>query len=210
MDLQHELARPGLEHRTRLLCIAAAAIPPADWPRFRAAVRLSAGLGLARSEVEELLLQATLFFGFPRVVTAFELLQEEWPAATSPGGGEVPADERRDRGLELFASIYGRNDAAVRAKLGSFHSAFHDFVIEAAYGRVLSRPGLDVRTRELVAVTALTFLDQEPQLVAHARGALRFGAEPLAVAEAMRCGGADGDRLQRLRQRVEKTPSAGS
>ena len=48
--------------------------------------------------------------------------------------------------------------------LASFHREFHDFVLEAAYGRILTRPGLDAGTRELLAVTALASLDQKPQL----------------------------------------------
>lgn len=209
MDLRPELARGGLDRRTRLLCIATAAIAPADWPRFSAAVTHARDEGVLRAEVEECLLQATLFFGFPRVVTAFELVQQSWPVQCAPSGGEVPPEERRKRGLELFASIYAHRDEAVRTKLASFHTAFHDFVVEAAYGRVLSRPGLDVRARELVAVAALAALDQEPQLVAHARGALRFGADEAAVVEAMHCGGGNGDRLERLRARIARPPSAG-
>lgn len=209
MDLRHELARGGLDPRTRLLCSAVASVAPADWGRFCAAVGAARDAAAPRAEFEEAMLQATLFFGFPRVVTAFEHLQQVWPAERAPSGGEVPPDERRSRGLALFASIYGKNDEAVREKLASFHTAFHDFVLEAAYGRVLSRDGLDVCTRELIAVAALVALDQEPQLVAHARGALRFGADEAQVVEAMRCGGADGDRLERLRQRIARPPSAG-
>lgn len=209
MDLRHELDRDGLDRRTRLLCIAVAAVAPADWDRFRAAMTAARDAAEPRAMFEEAMLQATLFFGFPRVVTAFEHLHEVWPPERAPSGGEVPPDERRSRGLALFASIYGKNDEAVRAKLASFHSAFHDFVLEAAYGRVLSRDGLDVRTRELIAVAALTALDQEPQLIAHARGALRFGADEAQVVEAMRCGGAAEDRCERLCQRITRPPSAG-
>ena len=41
------------------------------------------------------------------------------------------------------------------------------------------------RTRELIAVGALAAMDQVPQLVAHARGALAFGAAPAEVREAL-------------------------
>ena len=77
-----------------------------------------------------------------------------------------------------------------------------DFVLEAAYGRVLARPGLDALTRELLAVTALLALDQVPQLVAHARGALHFGADREAVAEAMRCAGVTDEHVITMLRRV--------
>jgi 4-carboxymuconolactone decarboxylase len=89
----------------------------------------------------------------------------------------VPAAERRQRGEELFATVYGPHTGAVRERLQSFHRAFDDFVVEAAYGRILCRPGLPCRTRELLAAAALCSLQQWPQFVAHARGALAFGAD---------------------------------
>lgn len=201
MDLPAALRRKDLDERHRLLLLAKAAIWPADWPSF-AAVVAAAATRLPRSDLEETLLQATLFYGFPRTVTAFERLERAWPAPTPPTGGDVPEGERRSRGAALFAAIYGANDAAVRAMLHSFHASFHDFVIDAAYGRVLARPGLEPRTRELLAVTALAAQDQVPQLVAHARGALRFGAGRAEVREAIWCALRDEAAAEELLRRV--------
>jgi len=201
MDLAQLLARPGLDRRTRLLVLVQVAIWPADWPRLDAVLQAAHADGVARAEVEEALLQATLFFGFPRAVSAFERLQSIWPAAPA-AGGSVPAERRLGAGRELFAAIYGRNDASVRAMLAAFHPEFHDFVLESAYGRVLSRPGLDARTRELLAVGALSVLRQLPQLVAHGRGAIAFGAARPAVREAIVCALGDdvaaGELLRRI------------
>lgn len=201
MDLALALQRPGLDARTRLLTIAVAAIGPADWTTFTATAA-AARTAMPRADFEEMLLQATLFFGFPRTVTAFEQLESAWPAAAPPQGGEVPVDERPRKGRELFAAIYGKNDAAVRARLLSFHAAFHDFVLEAAYGRILSRAGLDPRMRELLAVAALAALQQTPQLIAHARGALAFGADRPAVREAIWSGLRDDAAADALLRRI--------
>ena len=48
-----------------------------------------------------------------------------------------------------------------------------------------------MKTRELLAVGALAALGQIPQLVAHARGALRFGSTQAEVREAMQLSGLD-------------------
>jgi len=201
MDPTAALQRAGLEPPLRLLLLAIAAIGPADWTTFAAVADAARGV-MPRADVEETLLQATLFFGFPRVVTAFEQLEARWSPPAPPAGGDVPAAERGERGRALFASIYGRNDAQVRQRLLSFHRAFHDFVLESAYGRILSRPGLDPRVRELLAVTALGVLDQVPQLIAHARGALAFGADRAAVREAIWCGRRDDAAVADLLRRV--------
>lgn len=201
-DLDPLLARPGLDARTRLLVVAEASIWPADWSRLQAAAAAARRRDVPRADLEETLLQATLFFGFPRVVTAFEHLETAWPAAAPPVGGDVEASEQPRRGRELFAAIYGRNDAVVRARLRSFHAAFHDFVLDAAYGRILARPGLPPRLRELLAVGALAVMDQLPQLIAHARGALHFGASRDDLHEALHCALGDDTAAAALVRRV--------
>ena len=191
MDAPQSGDETTLAPTTRRLVRAVVAIARADWGALRLAAAESRDHGDDRAQLEETLLQAALFYGFPRVVTAFEQAAEAWPTTTRDRSASVPRDEQFARGRELFAAIYGKNDEAVRARLASFHPDFHDFVLEAAYGRILARPGLDVKTRELLAVGALAALGQIPQLVAHARGALRFGSEPAEVREAMRLSGLD-------------------
>lgn len=192
MDLGSELARPHLDQETRVLAIATAAVWPADWPRLRAAVEAGRGAGVPREQFEEALLQGALFFGFPRAITAFEQLLAAWPAeaatstATATGDvGAVPPERREAEGRRLFAAIYGKNDEVVRAMLQRLSRELHDFVLEAAYGRILARPGMAPARRELLAVTALAALRQTPQLVAHARGARAFGCAPEAIREAI-------------------------
>ena len=76
------------------------------------------------------------------------------------------------------------------------------FAIDFAFGEVLSRPGLDVRTRELCTVAALSALGHaEPQLKWHIEAALHVGARQGEVDQLKRIargyvwpssGGADG------------------
>lgn len=59
-------------------------------------------------------------------------------------------------------------------------------MLAEGYGKVLGRPGLELRVRELCIVALLVGLDAEPQLYAHLRGALNVGASPAEVDEAVR------------------------
>lgn len=128
---------------------------------------------------------AHLFAGIPRQVEAYEVL------ARHGGLGAREPDEDRDgtlnneaaiaRGGALFDLIYGSNAESVRARLYSFHDDFGAWVQRHAYGRVLSRPGLDAATRELCAIGALAALDQLRQLASHARGAQACGASREAI-----------------------------
>lgn len=198
-DLLH---RPGLPQGERLLIAAKCAIGPGSWDVLAACVQRGRGRELERATFEETLLQALLFFGFPRVVTAFEVLQRAWPIDEAPSGGALPADEQGEAGSRLFDTIYGDNAAAVRGMLRSFHGEFHDFVLSAAYGRILTRPGLTGRQRELLATGALQTLQQVPQLVAHARGALTLGATETEVREALYTADPDEGRVDDAMRRI--------
>lgn len=185
MRIDELLARDGLSPRVRLMVLAMVAIWRGDWPGLRECSRAARARKVARQDLEETLLQAVLFCGFPRVVTAFEQLQEVWPAAVPPTGGALPAAEQTAAGEAVFATIYGRNTAAVHAMLRGFHTDFHDFVLQAAYGRILSRPHLDPRVREVLGVAVLAAQDQLRQFVGHARGALHFGSSKAELREAL-------------------------
>lgn len=170
------LARPGLAARLRLLVLVKIAARHGDAEHLGALVARARADGLPRADLEETLLQGVLFHGFPRTVSAFGVLAELWPADRPPERGSLPRARWTEAGRELFDAIYARNAAEVHAMLKGFHPDLHDFVLESAYGRVLSRPGLLPRERELLAVGALAAMDQVPQMIAHARGARHFGA----------------------------------
>jgi alkylhydroperoxidase/carboxymuconolactone decarboxylase family protein YurZ len=86
--------------------------------------------------------------------------------------------------------------------LKSYHGELHDFVLDTAYGRILSRRGLAPRIRELIAVAALAVMDQIPQLVAHGRGAMHFGADKEQVFEAVYTALQDPGEARRLQRKV--------
>src|SRR5689334_16908722 len=73
------------------------------------------------------------------------------------------------------------------------------FAIDFAFGEVLSRPGLDLRTRELCTVAALSGLGHaEPQLKWHIEAALHVGATEGEV-----------DQVKRIARGYVRPPSGG-
>ncbi len=152
------------------------AVVVGNWDAVRE-LRAAAPAGEPDRGWREALLQAHVFAGFPRVVEALGVLEE------CGGLGEAGPDEhlaepdQPERGRALFERIYGQHSERVRASLERGHPDFAQWIEGHAYGRVLSRPGLPAAERELLAICALTALDQERQLASHVRGALRCGAE---------------------------------
>jgi 4-carboxymuconolactone decarboxylase len=134
---------------------------------------------------------AHLLGGFPRAIEgilelgkALQQAGRSWPDEQPLS----PSSRSKDHasGRQLFAEIYGKQAEPVLQKLRDNLPGFETWVLEHAYGRVLSRPGLDSWERELLAVAALVVLRCPAQLVSHVRGALRCGAsrpQVLAVLE---------------------------
>jgi AhpD family alkylhydroperoxidase len=185
MQIDQLLGREGLARDVRALVGVAANTWRADWPMLNGWLEAARSRKHDRAGVEETLLMCVLFCGFPRVITAWEHLEQVWPAATPPRGGALDGAEQAEAGRALFAAIYGKNDQPVRDMLRGYHEELHDFVLEAAYGRILTRPGLSAATREVIAVSVLAAQAQERQLAGHARGARRLGATRAELREAV-------------------------
>jgi 4-carboxymuconolactone decarboxylase len=54
---------------------------------------------------------------------------------------------------------------------------------ELVYGRVYTRPGLDLKTRSMLTVAALTVLGRDDYLRRHLQGALHVGVTPAEIKE---------------------------
>jgi 4-carboxymuconolactone decarboxylase len=130
----------------------------------------------------EAALMTHLFAGFPRAIEAFAVVEDAvlragvaWPTETGPTDA-ANAAARRDAGTAAFVLIYGTHADRVRARLAQYSPTFEQAVLEDAYGRILARPGLETRTRELMSVCVLAALDLPRQLHSHLKGALASGA----------------------------------
>jgi 4-carboxymuconolactone decarboxylase len=97
-----------------------------------------------------------------------------------------PMTERYDRGAEIIQDLYGDFGSAFFDDLKDIAPDFGRFIVEFSYGDVFSRPGLDMRTREIAVISVLAALGTaERQLKAHILGALKVGANREEIVEAM-------------------------
>lgn len=134
------------------------------------------------AEVEEAILQAYLFAGYPRAINALTVWRRvSGAAAPSPLPDDWDGFEAR--GVELCRRIYGTAYERLRQNVGRLHLDLDRWMVIEGYGKVLGRPGLDLKRREMCAVAALAALGVRPQLRAHVLGALNVGASPEEVDE---------------------------
>jgi 4-carboxymuconolactone decarboxylase len=85
------------------------------------------------------------------------------------------ASERTARGHEQGRRMLGHRWDRIVEALQKADPVFAAYVTEFAYGEVYPRPGLDIRSRELVAVSCLTLQGLKPQLKTHILAALEVG-----------------------------------
>ncbi|WP_338463843.1 carboxymuconolactone decarboxylase family protein [Franconibacter daqui] len=83
---------------------------------------------------------------------------------------------RYETGLARLTEIDGAAGEKVIAALADIAPDLGRYVIEYGFGDVYSRPGLDLKSRELATVAALTALGHsQPQLAVHLHAALNVG-----------------------------------
>jgi 4-carboxymuconolactone decarboxylase len=93
-------------------------------------------------------------------------------------------DDRRTRGMSALAGITGQSGLSVLDELRGIAPDFADWIVDFSYGDVMSRPGLDLRTRQLATIAALTALgNAQPQLRLHIEGALNVGCRAQEIIE---------------------------
>ncbi|AEV26711.1 uncharacterized protein, gamma-carboxymuconolactone decarboxylase subunit like protein [Azospira oryzae PS] len=93
-------------------------------------------------------------------------------------------NERYARGLAKLQEIDGQAGEKVVASLAGIAPDFARYLIEFPFGDIYSRPGLDLRAREIAVVAALTALgNAAPQLKVHIQGALNVGVSRQEVVE---------------------------
>jgi 4-carboxymuconolactone decarboxylase len=159
--------------------------------------------------VEEIILQSYLFAGFPRTLNAMRMWRvvSERPApATDPEAAAEDFDLWRRRGAETCAIVYGDSYEKLRQNICELHPALDEWMIVDGYGKVLSRPGVDLRTRELCVVAACAVSGQQRQLHSHLHGALNAGSSVGEIGAVLDALGdmISRDDLARYRQLLQK------
>lgn len=180
---------PALDERTRMLVRVAAAIATGDDARLRERMRVAKAAAVPVAWMEELLLQSLLNVGYPLTLVAFGIWREiAGPLPVAEAGEPLShADWERwaQRGAEACARVYGRTYHKLLLNLRSLHPGLEALVVVDAYGKVLGRPGLDAKRRELCTLAAIAMLDAPRQLHAHLRGALNTGSTKQEVDEVL-------------------------
>ena len=90
------------------------------------------------------------------------------------------------KGLETLRQIDPSSGERIVKMLEEIAPDMARWIIEFPYGEVYSRPGLDLKTRELLTIVSLTTQGTAPrQLAVHIQNALRVGCSREEITEAI-------------------------
>lgn len=93
-------------------------------------------------------------------------------------------DERYARGWAKLKEVDGQAGENVIESLKDIAPDFARLIIEFPFGDIYSRPGLDLKVRELAVVAALTAMgNAAPQLKVHIHGARNVGCTRQEIVE---------------------------
>ncbi|MGL1932770.1 MAG: carboxymuconolactone decarboxylase family protein [Desulfotalea sp.] len=93
-------------------------------------------------------------------------------------------NERYEEGLKKLTEIDGDAGQNVIDSLKSIAPDLAKYTIEFPFGDIYRRKGLDLKSREIATIAALTALGNcQPQLNVHINGALNVGCKPEEIIE---------------------------
>ncbi len=190
------LARDGLDQKAKLLAIIAilaASGNRATTLRLHLAGALTHGV--TREEIIEVLIQLSVYRGFPSALNAFSLAKTVFAA----GSQEIRADialpietqsrtDRLERGRATLAKTSSSSGDAVVRSFDDVAPDLGRMIVEHSYGEIFSRSGIDMKSRELSACAALAAIGSattEIPLRVHINAALNVGATREEVLETL-------------------------
>lgn len=93
---------------------------------------------------------------------------------------------RRDRGKEIMDRLDPDATRNLRQSLQDIAPDVIDFVLEFAYGDIMAREGLDLKTRELCIIASLTAMGGcEHELRIHLKKAIHIGVTEKQIVEVL-------------------------
>lgn len=179
-------SRPGLSTADRQVGTVAALIALGNAePQLAFHMDASLNAGLTARDIVETIYVTTVFAGFPAGLNALAVARRVFAArGVRPDPADAPAGSRRERGLEALAATSGGTGQAVLDSLRDMAPEMADFILDFSYGDVICRPGLPPRRKEIAMVAAAAARGtMRPQLMVHARAALRLGVTEAELAE---------------------------
>jgi len=174
--------RPALkiEHREMIVLSVLTVLQREN--QLRRHVESAVTLGLTAQQVIEVMIHASFYGGVPTAFTSMGVAQEVFKAKNIPFSpqlvfdpSETP-DDLYQRGVKRRQELMGApTGTPMPGPVTQAEREFTRLTTEYYWGSVWTRPGLDLQSRSICTLAALTVLGREGPLHSHINGALNIG-----------------------------------
>jgi 4-carboxymuconolactone decarboxylase len=130
-------------------------------------------------KIYEAVLQTYLFCGFPSTIESLKAFNNVFNYKTD----EYNVVNIKSSGEKVCRIIYGANYPKLLKNMTSISPDLKNWMIQEGYGKVLSRPYLTLKQRELINVSILSTSYFPVQLLSHLIGAINAGSNAKELKE---------------------------
>lgn len=187
-------SREALDLKSKELAVVASltALGNAQ-PQFKVHINGALNTGSSINEVKEVILQMSVYSGFPSCINAMNALKEVLKERESQGikdnQGNVPNAQQTERlqlGEQELTQLDSLQVKRLKDAYGDFSPELIKFTLEYGYGDIFSRDNLSKKHRQIATIAALTALgNAQPQLKFHINAGLNIGVTEDEVKEIM-------------------------
>lgn len=159
-------------------------------PQLKAHINAALNVSVTPLELREVIYQCAPFIGFPKSLNALGVLNEVFKERniTTPleKAATVNEENRFEKGSEIQKPLYGDEIAnAISGLPADMGKEVSKFLTEFCFGDIYTRNGLDIKTRELLAVSLLVTTGNCSVLKSHIKGAIKAGNVPETITAAI-------------------------
>lgn len=172
-----------LDNKSKEIVAVSSLIAQAAIPQLKVHLNGALNTGSTINEVKEVILQMSVYCGFPKCINAMNALREVLNERKEKGiidkEGRMASDNSTDKyalGAEYLAILEKNQEQILRESYQDLSPELIKFTIEYGYGDIFSRDNLDKRYRQIATISALATLgNAQPQLKFHIEGGLNIG-----------------------------------
>ncbi|HXG21252.1 MAG TPA: carboxymuconolactone decarboxylase family protein [Methylomirabilota bacterium] len=88
-----------------------------------------------------------------------------------------------EKGLDIRKKLTGKRYTAAKTALAELAPDLEDILNEVVFGRIWTRPGLELKMRSAITIAALTAMQRLPQLKGHIANGLNAGLSKQEIIE---------------------------
>lgn len=187
--------REGLDLKSKEIAVVAAltAMGTAQ-PQLKVHINGALNTGSSINEVKEVILQMSVYSGFPSCINGINALKEVLKEREVNGikdekgqpATETKSSDRLKTGEKELFHIDSLQLTKLKAAYDDFSPELVKFVLEYGYGDIFSRDNLDKKYRQIATIAALTALgNAQPQLKFHINAGMNIGLKEEEVKEIM-------------------------